>query len=108
MRVEKIEAEMHDTSVENSAIKKDLKSYKEENTELKKQIKTEVYKRTETINELEQYGRRNNIRISGISYDTENESARETTDGVLQHLNEKLEMNVGYQRYRYCAPLRKI
>ena len=97
LRVEKLEGEMHDIAVKNTALKKDLESSTKENTELKNQIKKEVDKRTETVNELEQYGRRNNIRISGISYDAENESAHETTDGVLRLLNENLEMNVGYQ-----------
>ena len=97
LRVEKLEAEMHDTAVENTTLKEKLTSYEKENAKLKCDIKQEINDRKEKMNDLEQYGRRNNVRITGISYDKENETAYETTDGVLRLLNEKLDMNVGYQ-----------
>ena len=97
LRVEKLESEMHDTAVENEKLKKKVSTYEKENIQLKSDINKEIEDRKEKLNDLEQYGRRNNIRITGIPFDKENETAYETTDNVLRLLNEKLDMEVGYQ-----------
>ena len=57
-----------------------------ENEIIKKELQTESKLRNEQINNLEQYGRRNNIRVSGLDFDYKYESSQETTDGIVRIL----------------------
>jgi len=58
-------------------------------------LKTEnnVYK--EKFNDLEQYGRRNNIRITGIKNDSLNQTTAETTRQVREMLKNQMDVEVG-------------
>ena len=53
-------------------------------------LQKKIYSAEENINSLEQYGRRNNIEITGIPESLENEKLEET---VVEVLN-KIELNV--------------
>jgi len=46
-------------------------------------------------NELEQYGRRNNVRISGIDGDASRQSSETTTELVINTIKQKTGLNIG-------------
>ena len=96
-RVEIIESELHEKADENDQIKIEIEKCKSENESLRQQLQKETDKRTEKVNELEQYSRRNNIRISGLLQDNPTESAQESTEGVLSLLNTRLGLSLNYQ-----------
>ena len=100
-RVETIEGELHEKCIETEMIKQELQfrdkkisELVEENNNLKAQIKGERSKREKEINDQEQYGRRNNIRINGITKDSEKQASNEVIDLVVKTLNEKGNLNV--------------
>ena len=96
-RVEIIESELHEKADENDKLKKEIEQCKSQNILLEQQLKKETDKRIENDNEMEQYSRRNNIRISGLSKDNPTESAQESTEGVLNLLNTKLGLSLNFQ-----------
>ena len=57
-------------------------------------ISEEETERKYATNDLEQYGRRNNIRISGLNFDNKLESSQETTEGIASILSENLNLNI--------------
>ena len=70
-----------------------IKELQLENQRLRKKVsdlQKKIYSAEENINSLEQYGRRNNIEITGIPESVENEKFEET---VVEVLN-KIELNV--------------
>ena len=84
-KIEIVEGDLHDQAVEINTLKTDVKNLKKicsdqeaENKTLRKEIEASSKKHEKLVsqraNELEQYQRRNNIRISGI-----NDSADEKT-----------------------------
>ena len=100
-RLEIIEGELHDNAIENSKLKKEMQKCKEENEALKKEnqtVKKEMEakndKVTETVNNLEQYGRRNNIRISGLTHDSKFETSAQSAEGIATLLNDKMNLNL--------------
>ena len=100
-RVEILEGEIHDKAVKNDEMKKEVKKCKEENEKLtsenkklKENIQTESDTRKKHINELEQYGRKNNIRISGIGHDNMYETSYDTAEGIANMLRNKLMVEV--------------
>ena len=100
-RVEILESEIFDKANEQIVLKKEIQDCKIKNNELKeenKNIKIEIDKeiatRKDHINNLEQYGRRNNIRVSGLDFDNKFESARETTEGIVSIINEKMKLDL--------------
>jgi CII-binding regulator of phage lambda lysogenization HflD len=73
-------------------LEKQLVTTKEDEAQNITNLKKILHDKTGQLNDLEQYGRRNNIRISGISESLEkntNESAETTTNKILHILNEK-------------------
>ena len=96
-RVEIIESELHTKADENDKLKEVINQCKTENTLLKEQLQNETAKRTEQVNEMEQYSRRNNIRISGLTHDSPTELAQESTEGVLNLINTRLGISLNYQ-----------
>ena len=60
---------------------------------LKAELKQEVSLRQKQTNELEQYGRRNNVRITGVD-DSWTETAELTTTKVVKLINDKLSLTV--------------
>lgn len=96
-RVEIIESELHDKAVENEKQNKVIEQCKKENMELKVQLQVETESRKKQVNELEQYGRRNNLRISGLSHDDPNENAEISTEGVLKLISSRMGIFLNYQ-----------
>ena len=83
-----------------------IKELQLENQRLRKKVsdlQKKIYSAEENINSLEQYGRRNNIEITGIPESVENEKLEET---VVEVLN-KIDLNVSKKRYRSVSSFRK-
>lgn len=100
-RIDIVEGELHTTKLETDELKKNIKTLKTTITHKNEVIdklvdRIEQTKQTsiERAEELEQYTRRNNIRINGpglpIEKEGERETAEQTTDTVIQLLNEKM------------------
>ena len=96
-RIEKVEGDNHEIAVENTKLKKQLEKQNKEIAKLKEKVDTDLVKTNKQINALEQYGRRNNVRITGLNNDKEGETAFETIDKVLKVVNKDLKMPVGPQ-----------
>ena len=97
LRVEKLEGDVHETIIGQSKLKKEIEECKtkntalqDENTKLKNEIKSETESRKEQINSLEQYGRRNNIRVSGLDFDNKYDDAHATSSGIITLFNDKM------------------
>ena len=94
-RIELLEGTIFDNNEENDKLKTEIKhlneeleNQKAENEKLVEQIKTVNDAAEDRINDLEQYGRRNNLRINGIPEDTDvEETAERTTRKVAETLN---------------------
>ena len=95
--IEIVESEQHEMAIKNDDLKSEIEKCKAENIVLKDQIRIEEETRKEKLNDLEQYGRRNNIRISGLSHDKPNEYAQESIEGVISKVNNKLGLPLHYQ-----------
>ena len=69
----------------------------EKDDEIKKvqlNVKTEAEKINGNLNELEQYGRRNNIRIVGLRNDKPFETSQETAWQIVNFINGKMDINL--------------
>lgn len=95
-KLEVLESKIFEKQVENDKLRDSvatltvrLKSSDDENKKLKAEILRQHEQTQDQINNLEQYGRRNNVRIDGIT-DTENETASETGKMVVEILNAKI------------------
>ena len=100
-KVDKLESDVHDLALEQENKGKEIKKLSENNEELeeknKKLIKRtakEEDKRKYDINDLEQYGRRNNVRISGLDFDNRYENSQQTAEGVATLLNNQMGLNI--------------
>ena len=104
-KIEVLEGRLFDKEEENENLKSDIetlnKQIEEQNEEyktLKRATEKSKNKTDETINNLEQYGRRNNLRIYGIQ-ENNTEDAETTADVVVQTLNNKIEnLNLAKQQ----------
>ena len=82
-------------------LNKDLENQKAENEKLVDQIKKVNDTAEDRINELEQYGRRNNLRINGIHEDEDvDETAERTTCKVAETLNRAI-VDLNLARYDF-------
>lgn len=102
-RIDIVEGELHTTNSENDKLKKDIESMKKEIKENGNEIQRLHEKHDKArnhyirkTNELEQYTRRNSIRLTGkgITIEEEKETAAKTTETAVKLLNEKLGMNI--------------
>lgn len=100
-KVDKLEGEVHDIAIEQEKQKKEMKKLSDKNEELEGKNKTlidriakEEDKRKFDINDLEQYGRRNNVRISGLDFDNKFESSQQTAEGIATLLNTRMGLNI--------------
>ncbi|KAH3863833.1 hypothetical protein DPMN_026834 [Dreissena polymorpha] len=94
-----LEGKLFDMEKENDNLKskinqleKQLVTTNEDKAQNITNLKKILHDKTGQLNNLEQYGRRNNIRISGISESLEkntNESAETTTNKIVHILKEK-------------------
>ena len=81
-----------------------IKELQLENQRLRKKVsdlQKKIYSAEENINSLEQYGRKNNIEITGIPESIENEKLEET---VVEVLN-KIDLNVSNNDIEACHRL---
>ena len=99
-RLDNMEGEMHERALENATLMKKIETMSsreetltKERNKLKAELSQEVSLREKQTNELEQYGRRNNVRITGID-DSVAETAEMTTTKVVNLMNDKLSMSV--------------
>ena len=111
LRVEKLEGELHEKCIEQTELKNKIQNQSQmkkeiqectkknselndENTKLKKELKSEIDTRKEKMNELEQYGRRNNVRLSGLDFDNKHETSQATIDGVIGIFNDTMGLDL--------------
>lgn len=95
-RIEKIEGYLFETQKENDKLKEEIRQLKQEadiSKDEKIQLQRECEKSMKTIegklNDLEQYDRRNNVRVTGIK-DKERETAEDTIKTVIETLNSEI------------------
>ena len=99
-RLEVVEGDLHSRAKEIETLQKDVatlktacEEQKEENKTLRKEIDLKVAKNESLIkqnmNELEQYQRRNNIRISGIKDREDEKTCFQTMEAVCLELNNR-------------------
>ena len=100
-RIEIIETKIFDKDQEKDSMKekiasleKNLEQEKDNVNDLNLRMKYEETKRWQYENEAEQYSRRNNIKIRGLTDDNKRETARETAEKVIKFLKEKNVANV--------------
>lgn len=96
MKIDVLEGKLFEKQQESDNLKKSIEKLTEkldkaetENQQLKAKLIKNQEMAEEKLNDLEQYSRRNNIRIDGI-VDKERESAKETVDIVIEKLNAKI------------------
>ncbi|KAH3885042.1 hypothetical protein DPMN_009029 [Dreissena polymorpha] len=92
-RVDKLEGELFEKELENAKNTKQINELgdklleqKMENERLKKAMKSNEFANQPHFNEMEQYSRRNNIRIEGIE-DSKTKHYTETSEKIIQTLN---------------------
>ena len=78
-----------ETEIENR--KTEIEDQKTENSKLQAQIDKSAEVASGKINDLEQYGRRSNLKISGLSESEGDETAEMTTEKVIVKLNNVIE-----------------
>lgn len=100
-RLDALENDVHVNAVDNERLRSEIKkqakindSLQSENINLKNELKRNKSNFDENLNNLEQYGRRNNIRITGINDDVEKQQSDATTYIIVKKLNEKLKLNL--------------
>ena len=111
-RLEILEGDLHVRAIENNELKTEVDNMKQEikkkDDELKSMInkkhdeikeaklniKTEADEIKGDLNDLEQYGRRNNIRIVGLRNDKPFETSQDTAWQVVNFINDKMDINI--------------
>ena len=100
-RIDILEGKLFEKDKENDSLKETIKKLESEienrKTEIEEQkaenskLQTQIEKNAEIasgkINDLEQYGRRNNLKISGLPESEGDETAEMTTETVINKLN---------------------
>lgn len=95
--VEEVKNQLSDLDSTVEVMQSKNKKLEEENKELQEEITRMKYiqkKQEIQTNDLEQYTRKNNIRIYGLDDRDKNETAQETTYVVLNFLRNKLDINM--------------
>ncbi|KAH3739411.1 hypothetical protein DPMN_046063 [Dreissena polymorpha] len=94
-QIEILESNMFDQAKELASLKQQLSAKDQEINILKQSDHSKNQTYEAGINDLEQYGRRNSIRISALSFDSENQTsiqvAEHTAKMMSHHLNVRLE-----------------
>lgn len=95
-RIYKLETALFDKETQSEALKKQvndldikLEEQKTENKTLKRQLEKSECKMAERFNDLEQHGRKNSIRIDGLS-DVADETADASAEKVAETLNKHI------------------
>lgn len=88
---------LSDTNVRVEKLEKENERLLKRNKELKDQIEQKnihLKKHDSELNDIEQYTRRNSIRIYGINDSDRNESSPKTIESVVSLVNNKLEVSI--------------
>ncbi|KAH3876017.1 hypothetical protein DPMN_039297 [Dreissena polymorpha] len=93
-RLEIIESNVFDQSKEIDTLHIQINNKNKEIEELKTKLNKSEMHSAESLNELKQYSRRNNLRINGLQSDTEFQSSISVTEQVSSLLNTKLKLKV--------------
>jgi len=100
-RIEILESDVMDQSKEIETLKKELtkkdtviENLNEKNKLLEDRIRSDEDYVDKVTNELEQYGRRNNVRISGINGDANRQSSETSTELVINTIKEKTGLDI--------------
>lgn len=100
-KIEVIEGSVHDRAIEIQRINEEMKSKKKEIDELhertnyiRDKIRQEAEEHEKITNDMEQYSRRNNIRIFGVPDDIDRQTSQQTTSQVVQLLNKHLSVSI--------------
>ena len=111
-RLEILEGDLHSKNIENDNLKTEVINMKQRIEEQNEEIQTiinqkdneikkvkadlmsEVDEQKEALNELDQYGRRNSFRISGLRHDKPFISSQETAWQVVTFLNERMGLDL--------------
>jgi len=95
-RIEIIEGKVFEKDQEKDKMKEritiletNIEKEKSDTNDLYQRMKYEENRRWQYENEAEQYSRRNNVKIKGLSDDNKKETARETAEKVISFLKEK-------------------
>lgn len=103
-RIDILEGKLFEKEKENDNLKEKIESLEKANETLKTkneekvvEMEKEIAKRKKELNELEQYGRRNSIRIFGIP-ESKDETAEQTAQTAAEAINAHLS-NVTLRRY---------
>ena len=70
-------------------LNKKINDSADENSKMKKEMEKNKNEAEEQINQLEQYSRRNNLRIEGLT-DSDRETAEETVKNIISKVNEHM------------------
>ena len=93
---ERMRGEIHDLAIENEKLREELKRCKAE-TETAKEIARNAEQETHVnrakLVELEQYTRRNNVRVFGVT-EREGETAKECEEKIVSLVQDKLKINI--------------
>lgn len=96
-RIDILEGKLFEKEEENDKLKKEItglnkeiESQKTENTKLSEQIDKNNETAEGKINDLEQYGRRNNVRMNGVA-EVGEETPERTTTAIIEVLNNNIE-----------------
>ena len=100
-KVDQLEGDVNSIAIEQKKQEKEMKKLSEKNEELEEKnkklnerIAREEDKRKYDLNDLEQYGRRNNVRISGLTFDNKYENSQQTAKGIATILNNQMGLNI--------------
>ena len=97
-RLFEMETKLDQQEKEISSLKESKKMVDFELTEEKRRYRT----LSNNLNDLEQYSRRNNIRIFGVRDNKKYESLKETENIVINLLRNKLNLNFGPEDFEIC------
>ena len=93
-RLEILEGNLFDQTKEIETLQKLVKTKNNEIDILKQKLVDANLKHAEQLNDLEQYGRRNSIRIAGLPSDSENQPSAAVADEMASLLTKKLGMPI--------------
>ncbi|KAH3793272.1 hypothetical protein DPMN_146779 [Dreissena polymorpha] len=94
-KLEIMEGSVFEHKNEIDALKKQIKDQKSEIDAMKEKQCEAEFSHVSSLNDLEQYGRRNSIRISGLPNDTDQQSSIDVAEQSVNMLNQKLGLRLG-------------
>jgi exosome complex exonuclease DIS3/RRP44 len=96
-RIEIIEGNMFDQAKEVESLKQQLETKNNEIESLKQKEHSSEQAHKASLNDLEQYGRRNNVRITGLPNDIDGQTSQAVAEQSVDLLNKKLGLQIEYR-----------